>query len=297
MAETMTEWMLNLAFACGVAAGVCGWCAFFAAARSGRLARGTRRGAGVLLTVGLVAASCAMGGRWYEAGRPPFASLFEGVVTLAWACFLISLFFSAVSARAQRRAPCRSAAKEPPWLPDVLLGVGGMVAAVALAACWLLDSTIRPLVPALQSNWLVFHVVTCFLGYAAFALAFALGLAWIVARIAGKEREAWDSAIEQWGIQTMKFGLLMLTLGILSGSVWARNAWGRYWGWDPKETWALVTAAVYALYLHFRLVAPRFGVRAGSMPAVTALFSVIGFAAVMFTLLGVSYLLGGLHSY
>ena len=147
--------------------------------------------------------------------------------------------------------------------------------------------------PALQSNWLTVHVVTCFLSYAGFAVAFLLGIAYALVRLC----RGWS---EESGEQTERFELLMykcvlfgfplLTIGIVTGSVWAKSAWASYWSWDPKEVWSLITWLVYAVYLHVR----RRPMWRGA-PAVA--LNVLGFAAVLFTWFGVNYLLSGLHSY
>ena len=95
----------------------------------------------------------------------------------------------------------------------------------------------------------------------------------------------------------MAFGLLLLTVGIVSGSVWAQRAWGRYWGWDPKETWSLITWFVYGIFLHIRLVAGSLGIARERLPLMNAVFALLGFGATLFTYFGVSYLLPSLHSY
>lgn len=149
-------------------------------------------------------------------------------------------------------------------------------------------SQIRPLMPALKSNWLTVHVMTCFVGYAAFTLSFALSLLFLFR--SGK-KDAGDASfdMDETSHQMILLGFLFLSLGIITGAVWANSAWGRYWGWDPKETWSLITWFIYATLIHARLVRGWDGKK-------TAVLSIIGFAAVMFTYFGVN-LLPGLHSY
>jgi len=153
------------------------------------------------------------------------------------------------------------------------------------------ESTIQPLIPALQSNWLTSHVLTCFLAYAAFTIACGLGFLYLMM---GKgaflsrftlSRDVIDELI----YQVVTLGFVFLTLGIITGSVWAHYAWGSYWSWDPKETASLVTWLVYALYLHGRTFLRWRGTRA-------ALLAVIGFGFVLFTYVGVNYL-ASLHAY
>jgi cytochrome c-type biogenesis protein CcsB len=169
---------------------------------------------------------------------------------------------------------------------------------VALAACLLLayaslggvDSRIKPLMPALKSNWLLIHVVTCFLGYAAFTLGFGVAMLYLAREWRPRPSLPPQPQLDRLLYQTTMIGFLLLTLGILTGAVWAEQAWGRYWSWDPKETWSLITWLIYATLLHARLVKGWQGRR-------IAWLGVLGFMAVLFTYLGVSFLLPGLHSY
>jgi len=139
-------------------------------------------------------------------------------------------------------------------------------------------------------------VITCFFGYAAFGLAFGLSLMYLLKRPDAPEKENAflklipESAIlDDLSYQMVVIGFLMLTLGIITGSVWAYSAWGRYWGWDPKETWSLITWLIYATLLHSRMIRGWKGKR-------LAILCIIGFACVLFTYFGVNYL-AGLHSY
>ena len=154
---------------------------------------------------------------------------------------------------------------------------------------------IQPLIPALKSNWLIFHVITCFLGYAAFAIAFGVSLMYLFKL---KERECKGGLLAHFPVsnvldelthQTVTFGFLFLTIGIITGAVWANSAWGSYWSWDPKETWSLITWFIYAALLHARMMRGWHGRR-------IAYLSILGFMAVLFTYFGVN-LLPGLHSY
>jgi len=154
---------------------------------------------------------------------------------------------------------------------------------------------IQPLIPALKSNWLIAHVMTCFIGYAAFAIAFGISLMYIFKQ---KDTEGQSlllarlpetSLLDELNHQLIMFGFLFLSIGIITGAVWANSAWGRYWGWDPKETWSLITWFIYATLLHARMMRGWRGRR-------IAYLSVVGFMAVLFTYFGVNYL-PGLHSY
>jgi len=149
------------------------------------------------------------------------------------------------------------------------------------------DKTIQPLIPALQSNWLHIHVLTCFLAYAAFAISFLAGL---LSLFGGRGIIPPASTLEEINYRSVMVGFPMLSAGILTGAVWAHYAWGSYWSWDPKETWSLITWIVYALFLHARFVRGWKGRR-------IAILSVVGFMSVIFTYFGVNFILSGLHSY
>jgi cytochrome c-type biogenesis protein CcsB len=227
--------------------------------------------------------------RWVESyrigfGHAPLSNFYESLVFGAWSVVLIYMFMET-----------RYRSKELGVFP---LGVAFLTMAYA-AFSPNVESRIQPLIPALKSNWLIAHVITCFLGYAGFAVACGLGILYL---FKGTKRQPDNPGPGIWGripsIQTLDeliyqnivFGFLLLTLGIITGSVWANSAWGIYWSWDPKETWSLITWLVYALMLHARLVRGWHGPR-------IAWLSIIGFSCVIFTYLGVNFLLSGLHSY
>jgi cytochrome c-type biogenesis protein CcsB len=203
----------------------------------------------------------------------PLSNFYESLVFFSWCLPAVGLFFF-------RRQ-----------VQSVLWALISLLACLLLAYASLgVDSSIKPLMPALKSNWLLIHVLTCFFGYAAFALAFGAGILYLWQRrtkpAAGSSLPLMDSLIYQATV----IGFIFLTLGILTGAVWAETAWGRYWSWDPKETWSLITWLIYATLLHARLVKGWQGPR-------IAWLAVFGFMAVLFTYLGVSFLLPGLHSY
>jgi cytochrome c-type biogenesis protein CcsB len=158
-----------------------------------------------------------------------------------------------------------------------------------------ISDRIQPLIPALKSNWLIAHVLTCFVGYAAFAIGFGISVmylfrgrqdqpkAGILARLPS------HAEMDELTHKLIMFGLLFLSTGIITGAVWANSAWGRYWGWDPKETWSFVTWLIYFALLHAQRIRGWRGMH-------TAYMSILGFLAVLFTYFGVNYL-PGLHSY
>lgn len=162
---------------------------------------------------------------------------------------------------------------------------------VALASSPLVaDKGAVPMVPALQSYWLVAHVIFTIVGEGFFAVAFVASLVFLGMSWSGKDAAAM-SKFEDIAYRATIVGFPFFTLGaLIFGMVWAQHAWGRYWGWDPKEVWSLITWLVFALYLHAR-------VTWGWRDRKTALLIVIGFLSALFTWFGVNYVLSGLHSY
>jgi len=158
-----------------------------------------------------------------------------------------------------------------------------------------ISDKIQPLIPALKSNWLIAHVITCFIGYGAFAVACGVSAMYLLK--SGRDAEEGGligrfpptPVLDELTHQLVMFGFLFLSAGIITGAVWANSAWGRYWGWDPKETWSLITWFIYAALLHARMMRGWRGRR-------IAYLNLMGFAAVLFTYFGVN-LLPGLHSY
>jgi ABC-type transport system involved in cytochrome c biogenesis permease subunit len=145
---------------------------------------------------------------------------------------------------------------------------------------------IQPPIPALQSLWLVLHVTFAFVGESFFAVSFVAAIAFLSQKDEEKKRTA-----DMIMYTTIGIGYPIFTAGgLIFGAIWAQRAWGRYWGWDPKETWALVTWLIYTVYLHSRLI-KRLRGKAG------AILNLVGFAATVFTYFGVNFLLSGLHSY
>jgi cytochrome c-type biogenesis protein CcsB len=238
----------------------------------------------VAVLAGLVLQTLSIGVRWMEShrmgiGHAPLSNLYESMVFFAWTIALIYLIFV-------RK------------LQNRLLGAFVMpLVFLSLASTSLMNPEIQPLVPALQSNWLTAHVITCFLGYAAFAVAFSLSLLYLLKLRGGEGAEGFLQArlppadlLDDYSYRIIAVGFPMLTLGIITGAAWANEAWGTYWSWDPKETWSLIVWLIYAAYLHARLARGWQGRRA-------AWLSIIGFAATLFCYLGVNLFLSGLHSY
>ena len=152
---------------------------------------------------------------------------------------------------------------------------------------------IHNLMPALKSGWLGFHVSMAIIGYGAFGVAFGVAMAFLLkdsvhGRIAQTIPD--EKTLDLIIYRAVALGFLFLTLCMITGAIWANNAWGSYWNWDPKETWSLITWIIYAVFLHLRI-------RKGMAGKKAALFAVLGFVCVIFTYIGVNTLLSGLHSY
>ena len=229
---------------------------------------------------GFLSHTSALAIRWIISGFPPMSNLYESMSLFSWAIVLV---FIIIEFRFKFQ----------------ISGVFIMPFAFFITGyASLLDSSIKPLMPALQSYWLSIHVITCFLSYACFACAFFLGLMYLIQerqvknKTIGKlfERLPPLDIMDKINYNMVLFGFVLLTAGIITGSIWAQQAWGNWWSWDPKETWSFITWLVYAAYLHARYNAGWQGKRA-------AILSIIGFVSVLFTYLGVSFLLPGLHSY
>ena len=239
-----------------------------------------------LSLLGFTAQTLAIILRWMESyemgiGHAPLSNLYESLVFFSWTLMLLYLI---LEWRTKNRT------------------IGTFVTPlVFLAMAYAsfspnISSQIQPLIPALKSNWLISHVITCFFGYAAFALSFGVSIMYLLKRLDAEQKNNLflklipsTTILDDLNYQMIVIGFLMLTLGIITGSVWAHSAWGTYWSWDPKETWSLITWLVYASVIHTRLVRGWKGKK-------IAILSIVGFACVLFTYFGVNYL-SGLHSY
>lgn len=219
-----------------------------------------------------------LGLRWYISGHAPWSNGFESMIYIGWVTLFAGLLFSKGS-------------KMTVAATTILASVILMVAHLS----WM-DPEVTNLVPVLKSYWLTIHVSVITASYGFLALSMLLGLINLVIMIFKNpknqrklsQRIADLSAINE---RTMIIGLYMLTIGTFLGGVWANESWGRYWGWDPKETWALVSVLVYSFIVHMRYI-----------PALNSRFSfnvasVVGYFSILMTYFGVNYYLSGLHSY
>ena len=209
--------------------------------------------------------------RWYAEGHPPWAELSETAALLA---LLIGLG--------------AAAAGRKDGLAQLGIALAGLSILLALfSACIWQPSGALP--PALESGWLLVHVPVVVAAYGLFAISAAASAAYIYMNFkSGKTGETLGRLDRIAGWSALA-GLALLIIGTIMGALWAKAAWGSYWSWDPKETWALVTIIVYALYAALRW--------RGMSGEDAAYLSLLGFLSVLFTYIGVSYLIPGLHSY
>lgn len=211
--------------------------------------------------------------RGLDVGHPPFTNLYE---TLS----LLSFFLALTLLIAKRKLEGVAPFVLPLILFTMIIGLVNYTRAGELA-------------PALKSYWLFIHVPIAIFSYALFALAFIGGTLYMIKDTFKGNKSVLSrlsslETLDNLIYRTIAMGFIFLTIGIVTGSVWAEAAWGSYWSWDPKETWSLVTWLVYALYLHARMVKGWYGRR-------SATIAIAGFAAVLFTYFGVS-LFSGLHT-
>lgn len=225
----------------------------------------------VMMTFGLIL-------RWYVSGHAPWSDAYESVIYVAWATVFFGLAFGRKS--------------------NLTVASTAFVAAIVLWVAhqnWM-DPAITPLVPVLDSYWLMIHVSVIVGSYGPFTLGMILGIVALLLMILTNEKNKhkMDLNIKELTIISelaLILGIGLLTIGNFLGGMWANESWGRYWGWDPKETWALISIMVYAFVVHMRLIP---GLRSRWLYHVMA---VLAFASIMMTYFGVNFYLVGLHSY
>lgn len=231
-----------------------------------------------LVCTGFALHTLGLGLRWYVSGRAPWSNGYESMIYIAWTTTLAGLIFTRKS-------------------------FGGLAATMVLAGTILfvatlsfLDPEITPLVPVLKSYWLTIHVSMEAGSYGFLMLGAIIGLInlLLIAFITERNKERIKRMVTEMSHiseLTLIGGLFMVSIGTYLGGVWANESWGRYWGWDAKETWALVTVLMYAFILHMRLIPKLKGLYAFNLA------TIFGLATVIMTYYGVNYYLSGLHSY
>jgi cytochrome c-type biogenesis protein CcsB len=216
--------------------------------------------------------------RWYISGRAPWSNGYESVVYVAWAAMLAGILFG-------RKYP-------------MVVGTAAFLAGISLFVAHLnwMNPEITPLVPVLKSYWLTIHVSIITASYGFLGLSTFLGILVLILMVLRRKSNEYKVNLFIDQLTTISemsatVGLYFLTIGTFLGGVWANESWGRYWGWDPKETWSLITIVIYSFIVHMRLIPSLRGIYNYTVA------SVIGFASVIMTYFGVNYYLSGLHSY
>ncbi|MDD4329255.1 MAG: cytochrome c biogenesis protein CcsA [Aliarcobacter sp.] len=217
-----------------------------------------------------------MGFRWIISGHAPWSDTYESLLYISWSAVFAGVIFFRKSLLA--------------------LSAAVIVAAIFMFTAHLtgIDPQITNLVPVLKSYWLTIHVSILTASYGFFGLGAILGFMTLIMFIFRKNRPHIDETIKTVVAITeiaLIIGLAAVTIGNFLGGVWANESWGRYWGWDPKETWAYVSIVVYAIVVHLRFVKPL------STPFVFATASLLAFASILMTYFGVNFYLSGMHSY
>ena len=225
----------------------------------------------IVHTLGLIA-------RWFISGHAPWGDAYESMIYVAWATMGVGLLFARKS--------------------DLTVASTAFVSSMILMiAHWnWMDPSIANLVPVLDSYWLMIHVSVIVGSYGPFALGMILGIVSLILMIflTNRNKEIIKLKLKELTIineLSLTVGLIMLTIGNFLGGMWANESWGRYWGWDPKETWALISILIYAFVLHMRLIPKLRG------NWLFNLMSIVAFASIMMTYFGVNFYLVGLHSY
>ncbi len=234
---------------------------------------GAKKAAWIISLISFALLTAYMVIRGIEAGRLPLSNQFEFAAGFAWGISLLHIVL-------------RLWLKQD-WISAVCLPTAFLILSYAA----LLPKEINELMPALKSAWFGLHIGSAVFSYAAFAIAGAVGIKYLSTfKKVKNESDERLIQLDYIAYRLIAFGFLMLTVVILSGCIWAEQAWSSFWTWDPKETWALITWIIYAIYLHQRM---RKGWRGKKM----AVFAIIAVVCVLFTFIGVNQLLPGLHSY
>jgi cytochrome c-type biogenesis protein CcsB len=216
--------------------------------------------------------------RWYISGHAPWSDAYESMIYVAWATMFFTLAFDRKS--------------------KLTVASGTFVASMILMiAHWnWMDPAIANLQPVLNSYWLMIHVAVIVASYGPFALGMILGVVTLILMLFTNDKNKAKMSLNIKEItyineMALTIGLVMLTIGNFLGGQWANESWGRYWGWDPKETWALISIMIYAFVIHARFVPALRGLW------IYNLMSVVAFYSIMMTYFGVNFYLTGLHSY
>ncbi len=224
----------------------------------------------VVMTIGTVLHTILITFRWWEAGRPPFQTLYESLSWFAW-CGSATLLIVML---------------RKPRIHITGLNVSFLSAGAMLFALFTRNPAPPPLSPPLQSYWFLWHVIVAFMSYAIFVVACSVEITYLFVKQRSPFIELGEKALEGYhslSYRLVSAGFPLLTFAIVSGAAWANDAWGRFWSWDPKETWSLITWTVFAVYLHVMRI-PKWRDKYGPY------INILGFICMIMTFLGINWL-------
>ncbi|GAX59440.1 ABC-type transport system permease component [Candidatus Scalindua japonica] len=224
--------------------------------------------------------------RWAEANHAPMSDKYESFVFFAWSIALVYLIFELVTIFIVKVHESRI---------GIIGALQGVLAAWMICSALGIDNSIKELPPALQSNWLVTHVICYFLSYSALSMSFSAAIVHLIRKafVSDKPKEAdagshikKDYSFDKLAYIAVSIGFPFLTIGLITGSIWAKGAWGTYWGWDPKEIWSLISWLVYLTYMHLPLMLPKTSIKKSFRPILLSIILLIAFPIVLFTFMG-----------
>ena len=251
--------------------------------------------------IGYLAHFLGLVSRWYLSGHAPWSNGYEAIIFISWIGISAGLMFYFGFGKPSLKKKDSSEKIKRNNVSNALIPAAGFMVAVIMMGFAhggsALDPQITPLVPVLKSYWLIVHVAIITSSYGFFGLSMVIAVITLLFYIISNKKSYLfhhDTTIKELTIvseMSLTMGLFALTVGNFLGGIWANESWGRYWSWDPKETWAFISIMVYAFVLHMRLVP---GLRGRWSYHVAAMFA---FCSMVMTYFGVNYYLSGLHSY
>jgi len=263
----------SILFKVNIAVGILTFAAFIWSFLTGRKKRFYKSLAYIQIIHSMAFLSLSVGLRWYISSHIPMANGYETMVFVGWCIMVITILFGRKS--------------------EVIPSMGLLLSGFALLVATLgsMNPSITQLVPVLQSPWLSIHVSLIMVSYALFAFMMFNGITALILHFSSTNSEDYVIRLQKISQIILYPALFTLSLGIFVGAVWANVSWGRYWGWDPKEVWALITMLVYSFAMHSQ------SLKKFRSPLFFHVFSILAFLVIIMTYFGVNLLLGGLHSY
>ncbi len=239
--------------------------------------------------VGFVLNTIVLWNRMIEAQHAPMSDKYESFIFFAWSIALVYLIFELVTIFIVKVHESRIG----------IIGALQCVLAVFMISSALgIDNAIKELPPALQSNWLVTHVICYFFSYSALSMSFSAAIVHLIRKafvsdkhkegvvVASESQQKMDYSFDKLAYIAVSIGFPFLTIGLITGSIWAKGAWGTYWGWDPKEIWSLISWLVYLTYMHLPLMLPKTSIKKSFRPILLSIILLIAFPIVLFTFMG-----------